>query len=205
MALFDISTLVLSVGSSNKALPGIGAFMRSPGMLDQHVGSFVADFGSVNNVMIIRKLDDDAQLRRERQSILSMSSPFGAGEFLEQVTCETFVPFPDIPPVGPGTYGPFYEFRTYFLKVGGLEPTLKAWAAATPARTALSPLAMVMYSTDGPLRTMHVWPYPTLEQRQRVRIEALRQKIWPAAGSMQWLTSRLQSNLFMPTEFSPLQ
>jgi hypothetical protein len=37
---------------------------------------------------------------------------------------ERYTRFPFLPEVESATFGSFYEFRTYFLKAGGLAPTL---------------------------------------------------------------------------------
>ena len=41
---------------------------------------------------------------------------------MTRLKLETYAPFPDLPPVEPGAFGPVYEIRSYVLKTGGLCP-----------------------------------------------------------------------------------
>ena len=71
-----------------------------------------------------------------------------------------------------------------------MRPTLAAWEAAVPARTRLSPIVVAAYALDGATpRMLHVCPYADLNERTRVRGEAVSSGIWPPKGGPDWLTS----------------
>ena len=65
--------------------------------------------------------------------------------------------FPFLPNVAMGDFGGWYEFRTYYLKPGGLAPTLNGWEAAiAPARDYTQHLVVNMYALDGPAPITHI-------------------------------------------------
>jgi hypothetical protein len=55
------------------------------------------------------------------------SSPLGAGDHLTDLTFQGFAPFPFVPPVRTGHFGPVYEIRDYHLLPGGLPSTIAGW------------------------------------------------------------------------------
>ena len=105
----------------------------------------------------------------------------------------------------PGTFGPFYELRSYRMKLNGLMPTMGKWEGAVPGRSAYSPLTIAMYSLDGPPRLTQLWPYPSLEARAKARSQSFADGAWPAKGGPDWLTPVMTSTIAMPLAFSPLQ
>ena len=98
------------------------------------------DIGDLNNIAVLRGFADDAELLRERDRTLRSSNPFGCGDLMTSLKLEAYAPFPNLPPVEPGSFGPVYEIRSYILKTGGLSPTFEGWAEKLAARTELSRL-----------------------------------------------------------------
>ncbi|WP_354044403.1 NIPSNAP family protein [Devosia sp. UYZn731] len=97
----------------------------------------------------------------------------------------------------PGSYGPFYEFRTYTIAPGGLPETAEAWSKVMDRRNEMSPVLTIMGSLEGaPLRMVHIWPYHSKEDRVKARGQASKEGIWPPPGGSHKLTS-LQSELFV--------
>ena len=112
---------------------------------------------------------------------------------------------PFIEPIKAGSYGPVYEVRTYLLKPGGLAGTMEAWRKSVPERMKLSRVTAAMYSITGPTpRFVHIWPYASLEERQRIRKEAVEKKIWPPPGGPDRLLAQ-QTDIYLPAPFSPLK
>jgi hypothetical protein len=52
-------------------------------------------------------------------------------------------------------------------------------------------------------RFMHIWPYPSLEGRNRPRAKAISDGVWPPPGGPTYLTAQ-QTDIYLPAEFSPL-
>ena len=95
--------------------------------------------------------------------------------------------------------------RTYLLKPGGLAGTMEAWNKSVPERMKLSRVAAAMYSITGATpRFLHIWPYASLDERQRIRKEAVEKKIWPPPGGPDRLLAQ-QTDIYLPASFSPLR
>ena len=95
-----------------------------------------------------------------------------------------------------------YEMRTYDLKPRSLPKVLERWAEAIEYRKTLSPLGAFWYTEIGPLnQIIHVWPYPNLEERNRVRAEAVASGKWPPKASEHIV--QMRSEIMMPWPGSP--
>jgi hypothetical protein len=82
---------------------------------------------------------------------------------------------------------------------------MEAWRKALPERMKLSRVTAAMYSITGPTpRFVHIWPYASLEERQRIRKEAVEKKIWPPPGGPDRLVAQ-QTDIYLPASFSPLK
>ena len=63
-----------------------------------------------------------------------------------------------------------YEVRTYDLKPGTVAQFEEAFGEALPYRQEYSPLAAFWHVDIGPLnQVIHVWPYDSLDERERIR------------------------------------
>jgi len=95
-----------------------------------------------------------------------------------------------------------YEFRTYDIKPGSLPEVEKRFGDAYEYRKQFSPLAAFWHTEIGPLnQIIHVWPYKDLEERNRIRAEAVKEKKWPPMTG-EFLTA-MRSEIFIPAPFSP--
>ena len=95
-----------------------------------------------------------------------------------------------------------YEMRTYDLKPRSLPKVLERWSEAIEYRKTLSPLGAFWYTEIGPLnQIIHVWPYPNLEERNRVRAEAVASGKWPPKASEHIV--QMRSEIMMPWPGSP--
>ncbi|MFZ0987097.1 MAG: NIPSNAP family protein, partial [Xanthobacteraceae bacterium] len=163
------------------------------------------DIGALNRILIIRKSADADAALENRFAALSAKSPFGIGEFITELSLDTYVPFGFMPPLQPGTFGPCYEVRSYILKPNGLAPTIELWRKAVPARARVSPLLAAMVAVTGAaIRFMHVWPYKTYDERARLREKAVADGVWPPPGGPGHLISQ-QADIYLPAAFSPLR
>jgi hypothetical protein len=169
------------------------------------LGCWVSEFGPQNRVLLLRTFDSLEAMQAERLRVLDSADPFVPAEMLAGIAFESFRQFPFLPPITPGSPGPYFEFRTYVLKIGGLAPTIAAWEKGVPPRVKLSPLVTAMHSLDGEPRFIHVWAYRTLAERERIREEAFATGAWPSPGAPAFLTENLRTELWMPTVISKLR
>ena len=73
-----------------------------------------------------------------------------------------------------------YEVRTYTLKPGNGAQFEENFAKALPAREKYSKLGAFWHTEIGPLnQVIHVWPYDSVDERNRIREEARRDPDWP--------------------------
>ncbi|MBP1093845.1 NIPSNAP family protein [Bradyrhizobium diazoefficiens] len=202
--LYEIATLTVKLGTAAKAVAGIGDYVGAPEAKGMLLGCWANEIGELNQLLVLRSFGDHEAYRGERERALRTANPFNAGEAIAQMSFDTYVPFPFLPPVVPGKYGSVYEIRTYRLKHGGVPPTIAAWEAAMPERGKLSPLSIAMYALDGPPRFTHIWPFASLDARAAVRAESVARGVWPPKGGPDWLTGEMRSIIALPTAISPL-
>lgn len=205
MQRYEIATLKLAMGAAGKAAPAIEAFCKESGAKGKLLGAFAIEIGELNQVMLLRGFDTPADLDEERRRTLNAANPFGASEWLNELVLDSYAPFPFLPPVETGDFGPIYEIRTYVYKHGGLPHILKAWENGVPDRVKLSPLTIALYSIDGVPRVTHIWPYKTPNERFAMRTDSVKQGVWPPKGSPERLTDNMRSSLAVPLAISPLK
>jgi hypothetical protein len=95
-----------------------------------------------------------------------------------------------------------YEIRTYDLVPHTLPEVEKRFGEAYEKRKAISPLAAFFHTEIGPLnQIIHIWPYKDLEERGRLRAEAVKSGVWPPKTAE--FIVRQQSEIFVPLSLSP--
>jgi NIPSNAP len=93
-----------------------------------------------------------------------------------------------------------YEMRTYTIKPGSAAEFEQRWAPLIAARQQLSPLAGIWRTEIGPLNQMiHVWPYASVDERTRIRAEAVARGGWPPPTSD--LIDAMESEILLPAPF----
>ncbi|MBI2872884.1 MAG: NIPSNAP family protein [Chloroflexi bacterium] len=97
-----------------------------------------------------------------------------------------------------------YEMRTYTLRPGAIAEFEKRFAESLPYREKYSKLTAFWHSEIGPLnQVIHVWAYEDLNQRQKVRAEAVKDPHWPP-NTREFVVSQ-ETKILIPAEFSPLK
>lgn len=108
------------------------------------------------------------------------------------------------PPLEPRQLGGIYELRIYDYESGHVPTVAERWREKVQDRMKLSPLVLCGHSVNGRLhRWVHLWAYENALERQRIRAESLRRKIWPpdaVAGLI-----RQRNMLLVPSALSPLR
>lgn len=199
---YDVTIATVRPGTHPQALAALGKTLAGDSNL---LACWYSEIGALNRILIIRKSADAAKAVANRFAALSARNPFGIGEFVTDLSLDTYVPFDFMPPLQGGAYGPCYEVRSYVLKPDGLTPTIELWRKAVPGRAGVSPLLAAMVAVTGAaIRFMHVWPYKTYDERARLREKAVADGVWPPPGGPGHLLSQ-QADIYLPAAFSPLR
>jgi hypothetical protein len=95
-----------------------------------------------------------------------------------------------------------FEFRTYDIKPGSLAEVEKRYGEAYEKRKKLSELYAFWHTEVGPLnQIIHVWPYKDVEERGRIRAQAIAEKVWPPAIGEFLVNQR--TDIFIAANFMP--
>lgn len=201
-AVYDLTTLEIKVFSNASVYAALQQHLPEAG--GTLLGVFASDIGELSRVLVLRVFPDAAARAAAHQQLLLQKNPLGCAEWLVSLRSESYALFPFLEPVQPGKLGRWYEFRTYHVRQGAMAETVEAWKDAVPARTALSPMVGAFLPLDGEQpRFLNVWAYETLEERSRIRAEAVQTGVWPPKGGPANLT-RMTSLVCAPVAFSPL-
>jgi len=169
------------------------------------LGAWRTEIGELFQIKLLRRYDSIAALDKERMRTLSSVKPFGIDDPSVRLQLERYERFPFLPEVAPKEFGRFYEFRTYFLKPGGLPPTLAGWKAAiAPAHEYTDHLVVNLYALDGLPRITHIWGFSSLEQRTELRARHYAAGLWPPKGGPEQI-ARATSTICIPEPYSPLR
>ena len=163
------------------------------------------EIGPLNEVVHLWGYKDLAERARVRaEAAKDPNWPPKIRGHIESMRSEIVVPFPFLPEVRPGKIGPFFELRYYTYKLGAMPQVTKNWEAALPARMKLSPLVIAGAVEFGRANGfIHVWAYESLDQRMKVRAEAIAAGIWPPPGGEDLVTQ--ENKILLPASFSPLR
>ena len=203
MLTYDVTMITVRPGTHPAALKRLQSSISALG--GELVGCWYSELGAINQVLLITAQPDVPRAVAHRAAIVESRNPLGIGDLIVGMTMDIYLSFPFLSPMTPGRHGPFYEVRTYVAKPDGLAATIELWRKALPGRAAMSPLLAAMYSVSGPVtRFMHIWPYPSLDERQRLRTKAVADGVWPPPGGPDHFTS-MQVDIYLPAEFSPMQ
>ncbi len=154
---------------------------------------------------MLREFASADELADARLAMLMADNPLGVGEWLVKLQSESYALFPFLPPVQTGAVGKWYEFRTYSIRQGVLAQTIDAWRDAVPKRTVLSPMIGAFTALDGEQpRFLNIWAYQSVDERARIRAEAVKLGVWPPQGGPANLT-KMTSTLCAPVPFSPMK
>ncbi|MCP3722929.1 NIPSNAP family protein [Paraburkholderia sp. CNPSo 3272] len=202
--LYELTTLSSHILKLPQVIANAQAWLDDPATSGRTLGIWTSENGRLGNVRVLRGFADAEELAQERKRELHHRDPFGAASSACTFESESYAGFPFLPPVEPGIFGKYYEFRTYWLKPGGLMPTIEAWEAAMPERSKRSALTVNMYALDGAPRITHIWPWNSLDERMAVRAQSYADGIWPPQGGPEQF-HEATSTIWIPAADSPLR
>ena len=205
--IYEFRTYNLRPGSLQEVLKRFGEVYEHRKKYSALAAFWYTEIGPLNQVVHVWPYANLGERERIRaEAFKDAHWPPKIREFLLHMESEIFIPFPFGPELKPGKLGPVFEMRSYFVKPdGGLKTTMERWEKQLPKRTAISPLAFVGHTELGPLnKYVHVWPYPSLDERARIRKLAVDTGAWPPPGGGDTLVSQ-ENKILLPAPFSPLQ
>lgn len=95
-----------------------------------------------------------------------------------------------------------FELRTYDLKTRSVPEVERRFAEQLEKRTKYSKLGASWHTEIGPLnQIVQVWPYDSLEERERVRSAAAKDGVWPP--KIDEFVMAVRSDIMKPFPFSP--
>lgn len=201
---YDVTLIALRPGTMPCALPKLQqALSTGAGKL---LACWTTDIGQLNQILVIREFDSAEAAAAAREAMVMSESPLGVGEFAISATSDSYAPLPFLAPLQPGTYGPFFEVRTYLMKPGVVTGNIDRWQKALPERIKRSPLLIAMNSVSGvTTRFIHIWPYQSMDERYSVRTKAVKDGIWPPPGGGEATLLDQKNDIYVPTAFSPIK
>jgi hypothetical protein len=200
---YELAVLSFRLVDAEPAAAGVMPWVSAPEAGGELLGCWQTENGPLGRLLVLRGFTDDAELLAERARARQSTEPFGGRAHLTDLTMQSFAPFPFVPPVRTGQFGPVYEIRDYHLLPGGLPATIDGWRKALPGRHRVDPLTVVMYALDGPDRIIQIWPFHGLDARLVIRRELNAAGQWPPPGAPEQILDA-SSVIAWPTEFSPL-
>lgn len=201
--LFELTRLVVRPAQVSASRLEAALAKSPPG--GQLAGAWSTEIGTLNQIVLLHTVDDAAASRAARARRSESGDLFGHSDVAVSMTVETFAGFSFMPPLTSGRFGPVYELREYLTQPDGIAGTMDVWKTALPPRLELSRLLLAAYALEGAQpRFIHLWPYQDLNDRARVRGDAIARGIWPPKGGAARLAF-MQNSILLPLPFSPLQ
>lgn len=168
-------------------------------------GFFYTEIGALNQVVHIWPYEDLNHRSEVRKTVVEEGVwPPDNSELVVDQRSDILIPVPFMRSLEPKKYGPIYEMRIYTYQPGQIPGVISAWSEAIDEREKLSPLVGCWYSEIGELSTfIHLWAYSSLDERQKVRAEALATGIWPPRSGVTAPVTQ-ENKIMLPADFSPL-
>lgn len=202
---YDLTLITVRPGTHGKALPLVEQWLKANPAKGEFLACLFSDIGALNQILLLHGYADPAALAADREAAARSDNPFGCLDYIAGISRDAYTPFPMVEPLKAGQYGPIFEVRTYLLRPASLTRTIEAWKASVPNRVKLSPMLTAMYTLSGPVpRFVHIWPYPSLDERARIRAKAVETGVWPPPGGPDHLLTQ-QTDIFLPAAFSPMR
>lgn len=205
MMLYDLTILSLLPNTLGAVLPILPKTYENFSKSGETIGAFSCEFGVLNRFAFITAYESVDALVAERARLMTTEDAYGIAPYLGGVQSTAFKPLFFLGDIETGSFGPFYEFRTYTLAPNGLPETAEAWSKVVPRRNEISRVLTVLSSIEeGPTKMVHIYPYKDIAERQAARAQASKEGIWPPPGGSGKLTA-LQNELFVATAYSSLK
>jgi hypothetical protein len=201
--LYELATLSCSLLEQDSVSDGAHRWVSNDAAAGRLLGAWRTEIGELSRIVVLRSFETADELQHERNRALTAEQPFGIESPSVRLAMESYALFPFLPDIEPATFGGFYEIRRYWLKAGGIAPTMTAWERAVgPAKAYTSHLLGNMYALDGPPRITHIWGFSSLEERMALRKRHYAEGLWPPKGGPEQI-DQATSTICLPEIWSP--
>jgi hypothetical protein len=203
--ILELRSYIVKPGAMQSVLDAFAEAVPHRTKISPLGGFWQTEIGPLNQIMHLWPYDNAGERDRLRaEAVKTGKWPPKTQEHLMEMEAKIIVPAPFSPKLEPRKLGQIYEFRTYTYAPGSIPGVIKAWSDKIDARVKLSPLVFAGSTELGPLNQwIHVWAYKDLNERMRIREEAIKSGIWPPGARTGML--RQESKIALPVPFSPLQ
>jgi hypothetical protein len=202
--IYEIRSYRLRIGSMPEVEKRFAEAYDKRKQHSELTASLRTELGPLSELVHIWRYESLAERTRvEAEASGEGTWPPKIDEFIIEERVEVISAFSFVPTSQPGKVGPIFELRSYRIKPGLMAELARDWEKKLPERQEMSPLLLAGPYVFGETNTLlHLWSYPTLEERSRIRAAA--QKIgWPPASPGRVLAQ--EAKILLPTSFSPLQ
>ena len=204
--IYEIRTYTLKPGSVTEFEKRFESSLANRLKYSELAAFWHTEIGPLNQVIHVWPYKDLNQ-RDEVRSRASREQdwPPKGSDLILSMQSEIFTPAPFSPKLGGHQkLGNVYEMRIYQYQAGSIPTVLQRWQEALKGgRLELSPLAACMSSDLGQLNVwVHIWPYASLADRDRIRAESGKIDTWPPK-TREFLISQ-QNKIMTPASFSPM-
>jgi len=204
--IYEIRTYILKPGSIPEFEKRFEASLTNRLKYSELAAFWHTDLGPLNQVIHVWPYADLQQRTEIRgRAVQEADWPPEVAELILSMQSEIFQPAPYSPKLGGGQkLGNVYEMRVYQYQPGSIPTVIERWREALEGgRLELSPLAACMSSEIGQLNVwIHIWPYASMEDRDRIRVQSFQLETWPPK-TREFLIS-MQNKLMIPASFSPM-
>ena len=206
--IYEVRTYQIKPRSLPEVLKRFGEAYQKRKELSQLFAFWYTEIGALNQIIHVWPYPDlNERVRIRAEAIKAGIWPPKIAEFMVSMRSEIMMPWGDVPAIN-GKVGPYFEMRTYTYNAGDLPKIQANWTRALPNRLKLSPLVQLWYSELGELNTfVHIWAYPSLDQRMSIRKQAVDSGQWPPPqdpGNQYGLVAQ-ENKILLAAPFSPLQ
>src|SRR5262245_52850292 len=182
--IYEIRTYTLKPGSLAEVEKRFGEGYEYRKKYSPLAAFLHTEIGPLNQIVHIWPYANQQERDRIRaEAAKDANWPPKIQEFILHMESEVLVPFPFVQDILPGKMGPVFEMRCYSLKAGTAPALKQRWEPAIPARIKLSPLVTAGLVEFGQAnRFIHIWGYPSMDQRMAIREQARKTGVWPPPG-----------------------
>jgi hypothetical protein len=204
--IYEIRTYQIAPGSLAEVEKRFGEAYEYRKKYSELTAFWHTEVGPLNEIIHVWGYNDLAERAKVRaEAAKDANWPPKIQEFIRKMRAEIVNAFDFVPKPTPGRMGPVYEIRYYTLKAGALPATAEGWKSKIAERIKLSPVVLAGGVEFGKANGfVHIWAYPSMDQRMQIRDEARKKGVWPPGGGGDRLISQ-QNKIVLPAAFSPLQ
>lgn len=204
--IYEIRTYTLKPGSVAEFKKRFESSLANRLKYSELAAFWHTEIGPLNQVIHVWPFEDLQQREEIRNRAAQEPDwPPKNAELMLSMQSEIFTPAPFSPKLGGNQkLGQVYEMRIYQYQPGSIPTVIERWQEALQGgRLELSPIAACMSSEIGQLNVwIHIWPYASLAERDRVRAETKQLDTWPPK-TREFLLSQ-QNKIMVPASFSPM-